>query len=173
MKRLLLLAAVAALVLPASAAGASAHTVDLATGTVDGHRILGRTIAGVTAALGRPDFRQGSRVHYAVGWGMRPDFSFEVLFRSVGGAERAWSIALERGPVRDVKLGDLLSRNSPALQTAILKTYADSFKLVRAYRCSGSICAADLVQRTGQLHLTLGTRPKLGTWLTIYRVPAP
>jgi hypothetical protein len=171
MKRRLLLLVMAGLALPAGAASASARTIDLTTGTVDGHRILGRTIAGVTAALGRPDFREGSRSHYVVGWGERPNFSFEVIFRPIGGVERASSIVFERGPVRDVKLGDLLGRSSPTLQSAVLKGYGDTFRLVRPYKCQKWFCVGDFAQRSGRLRLTFGTQPKLGTWVTVYQAP--
>lgn len=168
MKRLLLLAAVAVLALPAGAAGASGYTVDLATGRIDGHTILGRTVAGVTAALGRPDFHGGTRRTYMLGWGARPNFSIEVRFQPLGGVERAWSMAFERD-VRDVKLGDLLVRSSPALQAAVVEGYADTFRLVRPYRCKNRICVGDFAQRNGSLRLTFGTEPLLGTWLTVYQ----
>ena len=169
MKRLLLITALATLALPAGAAGASRTTVDLATGSVNGHLVLGRTIAGVTAALGRPDFRGGSRSHYVIGWGTRPNFAFEVIFRPVGGVERAWSIAFERGPVRDVKLGDLVGRSPLAFQRAMRVSYADTFALDRPYACKGRLCAVGFAARSGPLHVNFGTQPKLGTWLTVYR----
>jgi hypothetical protein len=153
---------------PAGAAGASGHTLDLGSGTVDGHRILGRTVAGVTAALGHPDYHAGHRLTYKLGWGARPNFSIEVMFRPVGGVERAWSMAFEHG-VRDVKLGDLLGPTSPALQAAIVKTYGDSFKLVRPYTCRTRICVGEFARRSGSLHLGFGTQPTLGTWLTVWK----
>ena len=164
MTRASVLLATAALALPG---GAAAHTIDLSTGRVDGQRILGRTVAGVTAALGRPDFRTGPRAHYALGWGDRRDFSIRVIFRPAGGVERAWSIAFERD-VRDTKLGDLLGRRPPALQRAVAKRYADRFRLVRPYACRRAICAGEFGPRAGALHLTFGTRPGLGTWLTVW-----
>jgi hypothetical protein len=172
MKRLLLLVATAALVLPAGAAGAATRTVDLASGQLDGHRILGRTVAGVTAALGRPDFRAGPRSRYVIGWGDRRSFQVEVIFRPAGGVERAWSIAFERD-VRDVKIGDLLGRSSASFQTAVNKSYAGTFRLVRPYACtSKAYCVGEFAPRIGSLHLTFGTQPQLGTWLTIWQVPA-
>jgi hypothetical protein len=173
MKLVLLLAAIAVLVLPPGAVGASGHTLDLATGRVDGHSILGRTVAGVTAALGRPDFHGGNRQSYMLGWGARPNFLVEVRFRRARGVERAWSMSFEHG-VRDVKVGDLLGRSSPALQAAILRQYSDQFKLIRPYTCENTnkICSGDFAQRIGSLHLTFGTQPMLGTWLNVYRAPA-
>jgi hypothetical protein len=173
MKRLLLLTVLAVLALPAAGArGATGHTVDLTNGRVDGHPILGRTIAGVTAALGRPDFRIGPRSWYRIGWGDRHNFSFEVIFHRSGGVQHAWSIAFERGPIRDAKLGDLLARSSASLQAAILARYADVFKLVRPYTCRAGNCVGEFAPRTGSLlHLTFGTHRILGTWLTVWQTP--
>ena len=174
MRRLLILAMLAVLALPAAAGavGASAHTVDLAKGYVDGHRILGRTIAGVTAGLGRPDFRIGPTSSYRIGWGSRSNFSIEVIFRRIGGVQRAWSIAFERGPIRDPKLGDALARTPPSLQAAVLARYADNFKLVRAYACREGRCVGEFAPRThSSLHLTFGTHRPLGTWFTVWQTP--
>lgn len=85
MRGLLPLCAVLMLAAPSVSAGATINSIDLATGNVDGHRVLGRTIAGVTAALGRPGYRTGARSHYTLGWGSRPSFSIEV-FRDLSSA---------------------------------------------------------------------------------------
>ena len=172
MKRLVLLLALAALAFPASAAPASTHVVDLSTGRLDGHVIFGRTVAGVTAALGRPDFRSGPRGVYRIGWGTRPDFSVEVIFRPIRGVERAWSIAFERGPVQDVRLGDLLGRSPTALRSAIRSRYADTFTLLRPYGCKAGRCGGEFVARTGSIHLTFGTQRTLGTWVTVWQAIA-
>jgi hypothetical protein len=171
MKRLLLFSTVAVLAFPAAGAhGATTHTVDLASGRLDGHRILGRTIAGVTAALGRPDFHSGSRSRYRIGWGTPRDFSIEVLFRRSGGVQRAWSIVFERGSIRDVKLGDVLQRRSGAFQTAVLARYGNTFRLLRGYACkSEGACVGELAPRSGSVHLTFGTQRVTGTWLTVWQ----
>jgi hypothetical protein len=171
MRRLLVLAAVAVLALPAAGAhGTTAHTIDLAAGRLDGHRILGRTIAGVTAALGRPDFRGGPHSRYRIGWGTPHDFSIEVLFRRSGGVQRAWSIVFERGPIRDVKLGDVLEPRSGALQAAVIARYGDAFRLLRGYACTREgACVGEFAPRTGSLHLTFGTQRVTGTWLTVWQ----
>jgi hypothetical protein len=76
MKRLLSLFVLAVSAFPAAVAQATpGHTVDLASGRVDGHSILGKTIAQVTAALGRPDFRVGPASHHRIGFGTPSDFS--------------------------------------------------------------------------------------------------
>jgi hypothetical protein len=68
-----------------------------------------------------------------------------------------------------VKLGDLLERRSAALQRAVRTDYGDVFDLERAYGCRGDLCTGEFAARTGRLHLMFGTRPRLGTWLTIRR----
>jgi hypothetical protein len=169
MKRLLVLSVLAVLAMPAVGAQATTgRSVDLATGRVNGHRVLGRTVAQVTAVLGRPDFRVGPRSRYRIGYGPQGSFSTEVIFRSSGGIQRAWSIVFERGPVRDLKVGDLLQR-SAALQRAILDKYGATFRLVRPYACKGKAqCSGEFAARSGPLRLTFGTQPLTGTWLTIW-----
>jgi hypothetical protein len=170
MKRLRLLCAFAALALPTVGAQAtSGHAVNLANGRIDGHSILGRTVAQVTAALGRPDFRVGPASRHRIGYGTPSDFSTEVIFRRSGGVERAWSIVFDGGAVRDVKVGNLLQR-SAALQNAVLAHYGTTFKLVRAYACKNKTeCSGEFAARNGPIHLTFGTQSVSGTWLTIWK----
>jgi hypothetical protein len=169
MKRLLLLCAFAGLALPTVGAQATSdHTVNLANGRVDGHLVLGRTVAQVTAALGHPDFRLGPASRHRIGYGTPSDFSTEVIFRRSGGVERAWSIVFERGPVRDTKIGDLLQRSGD-LQDAVLAQYGTTFTLARAYACKNKTeCSGEFAARNGAIHLTFGTQPVSGTWLTIW-----
>lgn len=148
------------------------HSLGVSNGRIDGHPVLGRTVAGVTAALGRPDFRSGPRGRYVVGWGSRPNFSFEVIFRPSGGVERAWSIVFERGPVFDVKIGDLLGRSPAALQAAVRSRYTGTLELVRPYDCKKSVCSGEFAARADTVHFTFGKRPTLGTWLTVWKASA-
>jgi len=170
MKRLLVLVVLAVVAVPmAGAQVVTSHNVDLASGRVDGHQILGRTIAEVTAALGRPDFGIGPTSRYRIGWGTPSRFSTEVIFRRSGGGQHAWSIVFERGPVRDAKVGNLL-KPSAALQRAIVAKYGTTFKLVRPYACKTETqCVGEFDARSGPLHLTFGTQPVTGTWLTIWK----
>jgi hypothetical protein len=170
MKRLLLLCAFAGLALPTVGAQAtSGHTVNLANGRVDGHLVLGRTVAQVTAALGHPDFRVGPASRHRIGYGTPSDFSAEVIFRRSGSVERAWSIVFDRGAVRDVNVGDLLQRSAD-LQDAVLAHYGTTFRLVRAYACKNKTeCSGEFAARNGAIHLTFGTQPVRGTWLTIWK----
>lgn len=161
-----------ALVVPSMASGASGRRVDLANGQVDGQVVLGKTVAGVKAALGRPDYRSGKAAHLVLGWGTRPNFSVEVIFRPTAAGERAWSVAFEQH-VRDVKLGDLLGRSSLALERALRVVYRNRLVLVRPYRCAAGLCVGEFAARSGALHVTFGTRSgPLGTWLTMWQAPA-
>ena len=147
----------------------TAHSVDLASATIDGHRVLGRTVAGVTAVLGRPDFRAGNQQRYRVGRDEPTDFSLEVLFRRSGGTLRAWSVVFERGAVRDPKLGDLLARLPVSLQAAIRSRYADRYRLLRGYHCrANGDCVGEFAQPSGSLRLSFGTEPAHGRWLTLW-----
>jgi hypothetical protein len=170
MKRLLLLAIASVVFAPTAAQGATGHTIDLASGRLDGHDILGRTIPAVTAALGRPDFRAGSKSRYRIGWGSEANFRIEVLFATRDGKERATSIVLERSPIRDPKLGELLGLSSPALQTAMRTRYPGAYKLLRPYTCkSNHECVGEFAARNGTLHITFGTHNRLGTWLNVWQ----
>jgi hypothetical protein len=168
MKRLLVVCALGVLALPAVGAQATrSYTVELATGRIDGHSILGRGFAQVTAELGRPDFRVGPRLRQRIGYGTPSNFSLEVIFRRSGGVERAWSIVFERGPVRDAKIGDPLQRSAD-LQNAVLAHYGTTFRLVRSYTCNRTGCSGEFAARNGRIHLTFGTQAVSGTWLTIF-----
>jgi hypothetical protein len=139
------------------------YAVDLESGRIDGHDILGATIHEVVVALGKPDFRvAGSRSR--IGWGRRDDFAAEVLF-SHG---RATSIVFERGLFLERRIGDLL-RRSPALEQKIANRYGDTFSLLHPYACGDALCVGEFVQRAGPLHVTFGTHGRLGTWVTLWR----
>lgn len=170
MRRLLLLVVLASVAVPAAGVhAATAHVFDLGSGRVDGKQVLGRTVAGVTAALGAPNFRVGPTARYRIGWGSQSRFSTEVIFRPSGGVQHAWSIVFERGPISDAKVGNLL-QPSTKLQTAILAQYGSTFKLVRPYACKAEMrCVGEFAARRGPLHLTFGTQPLTGTWLTIWK----
>jgi hypothetical protein len=170
MKRLLLLVVVlvASSSMLAGAQAASSRTVDLVSGRVDGHPVLGRTVAGVTAVLGRPEFRHGNRTTYKLGWGSPTDFSMEVIFNRRRGALRAWSVVFGRAPVRDARIGELLGRTSVSLQAMIRSKYADVYKVTRTYRCRVGTCVGEFAQRDGPLHLTFGTEGALGRHLAVW-----
>ncbi len=175
MKRLLPLAAgVSALLLLATAAGASTarHTVDLATGRVDGHSILGLSTAQVAAILGRPDFRAGTKSRPRIGWGPASNFELEVLFQRSGGSLRATTVVFERGPVVDSRAGSLLIRRPPELQSILRSRYDGSLVLIRPYKCRQSICTGEFAFPRSGVHLTFGSTHDRGTFLSLWKPSA-
>lgn len=135
MARRTLLAALSAALALAPAAGGSGFPVglDLARGTVNGHALLGRTLAEVVAAFGRPDgsFR-GSSLEY-VRWGSPQTFSLLVLLR--GG--RVVSVAFQDPSLVEVRTGRLVALAPPALQRALRQRYRGKLRLAEPYECHG------------------------------------
>src|SRR3972149_8534211 len=83
----ILVAAVAA----ATANGATAPrlTVDLGTGAINGHVILGKSVAQVARSLGKPSWRVPGTRFYRLGYGDRTGFSLMIRFREQGAGLRA------------------------------------------------------------------------------------
>ena len=125
----------------------SPPSIDLGTAKVDGRVVLGRTMAGVTAALGSPTqsfpAQQRSTMRYGSPWNV------QVLFRREQGALRAWSVA-----VLDPKL-------TPAtVQRTVLAQYSDRYSLTRPYACTYTGCRGDFAPTgTHTLHLGFGLTP--------------
>ena len=120
-------------------------SIDLGTAKMDGHVVLGRTVAGVTAALGRPAQRLRSKQHYTLRYGSPWDI--QVLFRREHGALRAWSIIV------------LNPKLTPAtVQRIVAAKYTDRYKLLRSYACKPPFgCRGDFAPTgTHTLHLGFG-----------------
>jgi hypothetical protein len=172
--RLLGASAISAVVAGALIAGSAAnvrpaHTLELSAGRVDGHVVLGRTLAGVRAILGRPTFTRRTRWWYRAIWGRREDFRVMVIF-SRAARFRATSIVFERGPLVDRKLGSVLALTPTRFQTAVEDRYGDHFVLVRPYRCrSKGLCTGVFDSRDGRLHITFGRTGQRGTFITMWR----
>jgi hypothetical protein len=67
-------------------------------------------------------------------------------------------------------LAPVVGSREAALQRAILAEYGTTFRLVRSYACNSKAeCVGEFAARSGQVHLTFGTRPSTGTWLTIWK----
>jgi hypothetical protein len=90
----------------------------------------------------------------------------------MAGAERAWSVAFERGPVRDVRIGNLLTRSSAGLASATRTEYADLFRTVRPYKCARGNCIGQFLSHSNSIHLSFGTQRALGTWITVWKTPS-
>jgi hypothetical protein len=120
--------------------------------------------------LGKPDFRSGPRRFYRIGWGRPASFSLAVLFRPVDGRLRARTLVFERGSIKDERIGDLLSRGSKSLQTAIASSYAGELELVRPYRCrmGGGLCVGEFKTTDATLHVTFGRTIRRSTFVTVW-----
>ena len=165
-----LLAVVAVLVLaPPSGIASDAHRVSLATGELDGRQVLGRSIAEVTAVLGKPDFTSGPRRRLRVGWGRPDDFTLAVLFSPVDGRLRARTLVFERGTVRDDRVGNLLARTPKSLQAAIASRYGSELVLVRRYQCrTRGLCVGEFKTTDASLHVTFGRTIGRSTFVTVW-----
>jgi hypothetical protein len=151
------------------------RTFDLATARVDGHRLLGRSVPGVTAALGRP----GERVRGDRRYVLRYDslgsgrWGVTILFRRDRDRLSAWSIALADPRLTEVKLGYLLRRRPAAALRAVTATYSGLYSVARPYRCRTKprICSGELAARgPSGIHLAFGALPPAagGTFVTIF-----
>jgi hypothetical protein len=171
MKPVVLMAAAVALIVPAAGTAARpGHRLDLSTGRVDGWAVLGRTPAGVRSLLGRPNFTGGpARRPYDI-WGGRADWSTKVFYRREGSRLRAWSLVFERGPVVDPRLGNILVLRPTRFQAAVRDRYAATFELRKPYRCRSGLCTGIFDAIEGTLHITFGTTPGRGTFVTVWSV---
>jgi hypothetical protein len=124
---------------------------DLASGTISGHPVLGRTPAAIRSSLGPPDYVERYPRRIDLGYGANADPRVEVIFDGT-----AW--ALEFGDPADVesKLGRLLTVSPQALQRQISTTYAGTFRLVRSYHCDAKGCFGLFFNEDGSRRVIFG-----------------
>ena len=173
MRGMLIAACVAlALVVVSATAAASSnspHTANLANGKLDGRAILGLTPAQVKAALGKPDSAGGSKARYQLIWGKFPNVRYLVIFTKRGASERAVLLGFETGIFRDPKLGDILRRQPAAFLSAMRASYGDVYRLVNPLKHKpGGLYIGEFRQRDGTLHVSFGTHPNQGTFVTVW-----
>jgi hypothetical protein len=151
-----------------AATAASRRSLDLGTARVDGHVVLGRTLADVTASLGRPTWRvPGTRV-YRIGYGDRKNFELMVMLRKQGGVLRAWSIAFERPPLVEPLLAeDVLALSPSAFARDVMRQYG-AFTVTAAPKCRRGRCAVTLRAGHSPRYVTFGRTPALGSYLTMW-----
>lgn len=137
--------------------GALIARFDLETGYVDGRRVLGRTVAGVTAALGRPDYRRPGTSHYAIGFQPHPPFFIEVRFLKKAGKLRAASIIFQDLTLEESRMGRVLRLGARQIQTAIEREYQGEYVLVRTYGCrKNRFCSGEFKRASKDLRVTFG-----------------
>jgi len=165
-----LVIAIAAAVPTSSATTDKPSQIDLANGYIDGHRVLGRTVAGVTAGLGRPDYRKRGTRRYAIGYRPHPPFFVEVRFRREDGKLRAYSIVLQDITLEDARAGRLLRLGARRIQATIEREYGEMYSLSRAYRCrAGKLCTGEFRAAGSDRRVTFGRVHSGARFLNIWR----
>jgi hypothetical protein len=150
-----------------------AATVDLRTGFVNGRRVLGRSVPGVTAALGRPTWREPSSRRYRLGYGPRKAFAVMVTLRWTPSGFRATSVVLEKPAVFDSTMNvNLLALTPRAFARRVARHYGDDLELATPVRCRHGICTVSVASRTSTLRVTFGRTPASGTFLSLWKTAA-
>lgn len=155
-------------------AGARAAAPELSVSLLDGslnrHVLLGKSVAGVTAALGKPTWRIRGASDYRLIYGDRRDFRIMVHFRERAGDLRAVSVAFERAPVFESKLGiNILSLPPRYFASKALAAYKGSLTVTRPARCLRGTCSVTLHVVGTDRSVTYGRTSTLGPYLTIWK----
>ena len=130
--------------------GGAVH-FDLAAGTVDGHPVLGLSVAAIRSTLGPPDYVERYVRRVDLGYGRRSRPRVEVIFNGT-----AWALDFEDPSDVEARLGRLLERTPRALQALIARRYAGVFRLVRSYRCDPKGCFGLFFNRDGRRRVIFG-----------------
>jgi hypothetical protein len=129
--------------------------IDVGTGAVDGHTLLGRSVADVEQALGSPDATGGNELLY--GLTASGNVSLTIYF------DRARAVWLEyRDPnVVDKRLGRVLRLQPTALQRDVVKAYP-GYERAFAYGSEPALlgCSGVLRTRDGVRELAFGLDPR-------------
>lgn len=150
-------------------ASASAHvSVDLGSALVNGHPVLGRTVAGVTASFGHPSWRRMSGRVYRIGYGDNANFRMMVLFRKQGGVYRAATVAFERAPVFERRIGVNVLAVPPAEFAREVSASYPTWHTERAPLCKSGTCTVVLGDTSTNLHVTFGQTAALGGFLSLW-----
>jgi hypothetical protein len=167
----LVLLTLAAAIFAGTAAGASRHTVDLRTGTVDGRRVLGRSLPQLVAAFGRPQWRVTERKRFLlIGYGDRKNFSMMVRFAHRNGAWRAIGASFERSPLTETEIGkNVLAMPPSAFAAAVRRTYRGTVETAIPPSCRRSLCSVTFAVRGTPRRVSFGHgETGLGMYLTIW-----
>ena len=153
----------------ATAAPSPRLTVDLGSGAIDGHVVLGRSPAQVTRSLGRPSWRLPGTRLYRVGYGERTNFRLMVRFRKQGGTFRAVAVTFERPPLLEKQIGrNVLAMTPGAFQNEVARTYGAGFTIKTRLHCVRQLCSVTLQSSDSGRSVTFGTTKALGTFLTVW-----
>lgn len=161
----------AVVVVAATAAGAPSPrlTVDLGSGAINGHIILGRSPAQVTRSLGKPSWRLPGTQRYRIGYGERTNFRLMVRFQKRDRTLRAVAVAFERQPVLEKQIGmNVLAMTPRAFQDAVARRYGAGFIVQNRLHCARQLCSLTLQSRESRRRVTFGATKGLGTFLTMW-----
>jgi hypothetical protein len=149
---------------PPAAIGGSGSTaparpyeqVDLATGSVAGHPILGHTRADVERALGTPDAARPALLLYG---GTSPAAASLIVF--FGRGDRALWLEYVDPATTDARLGRLLRLQPPELQKRLIAAYGSRYALSFGYGSEPALvgCSGLFRARSGHLDLAFGLDP--------------
>lgn len=158
---LVLVATGAASLVAGSSAGVKALRFDLATASVQGRPLLGKSVSAVTSALGTPDERSLHKREGSLRYGKLGPHglaSVTVLFQRRAGALRVVSIAIASPGAREARLGRILRLSPRRIQRAISSAYAETLRLAEPYRCRRSPlrCRGTFTNASGDVKVAFG-----------------
>ena len=144
-------------------------SIDFGSALVDGHQLLGRSVAGVTAAFGRPTWRESSGSRFRLVYGDRMNFRMLVLFRREQGVFRAVTVAFEKQPVFEQRTGTNLLAVPPRAAAERTRAEYRNIRLERPWRCKSGICTVVLRAVGTSYHVTFGRTDAHGSYISIWK----
>lgn len=154
---------------PATATSSPRLRVDLGSGAINGHVIIGRSLTQVIRSLGKPSWRLPGTRLYRVGYGERTNFSLMVRFRKQGGTLRAVAVAFERQPLLEEQIGrNVLAMTPRVFQRAVARTYGAMFTIKTRLHCVRQFCSITLQSSDSGRSVTFGTTKALGAFVTVW-----
>jgi hypothetical protein len=148
---------------------------DLATGSVRGYAVIGKTYPSVVRAFGKPDHRSIRKEYGTASYGTLRQGSWPLMisFARRHGALRAWSVAIASPLASEARLGRLLRSSPHAIQSKISNEYSGQFRLAHPYRCRTKPlrCRGDFKGITEDVKIGFGLilpRPESPRYIVIY-----
>jgi hypothetical protein len=148
---------------------------DLATGSVRGYAVIGKTYPSVVRAFGKPNHRSIRREYGTASYGTLHHGSWPLMisFARRQGALRAWSVAITSRLASEARLGRILRSSPQVIQSKISRAYSDQLRLARPYRCSTRPrrCRGDFNSTTDDMKIGFGLilpRPPSARYIVVY-----
>ncbi len=153
----------------------STFVFDLATGSVRGHTVIGKTYPSVVKALGKPDHRSIRKDYGVAGYGElhKGAWPLAISFKRRQGALRAWSVFVATPLASEVRLGKILRSSPRSIQRKMSRGYSGQFRLADPYRCRRKPlrCRGEFKSTTDDLKVGFGlVLPRAGSarYVVIY-----